>query len=302
MDFMQKPCISHLLPLKQALMLIFHTVWQLQHYLRLQQNNGCSIGFVPTMGALHQGHLSLLDQSLQQTDVTVCSIFVNPTQFNDPKDFEKYPITTSTDVELLLKAGVQVLFLPSVVEIYPEGTQNQPHYDLGFLETVLEGKYRPGHFQGVCQVMHRLLNIVDADHLFMGQKDYQQCMVISKLIELMGKAGRIKINICPTLREPDGLAMSSRNMRLNGEERLVAPVIFKTLGIIKENLRPGDLRQLKAIATQVLTDAGFKPDYVEIADAGDLTLLNEWDGKQKLVALVAAFLNEVRLIDNMLLN
>lgn len=280
-------------------MLIFHTVWQLQHYLRLQQNNGCSIGFVPTMGALHQGHLSLLDQSLQQTDVTVCSIFVNPTQFNDPKDFEKYPITTSTDVELLLKAGVQVLFLPSVVEIYPEGTQNQPHYDLGFLETVLEGKYRPGHFQGVCQVMHRLLNIVDADHLFMGQKDYQQCMVIQHLIHT--KNIRTKLHIAPTLREADGLAMSSRNMRLNNDDRQTAVAISEALLQLKTKLKQGNLEQLKQEAASFLTAKGFRVDYTEIAHAQTLQLMTNWNGSDPLVALTAAYLGEVRLIDNMLL-
>nr|WP_294905516.1 pantoate--beta-alanine ligase [uncultured Lacibacter sp.] len=280
-------------------MLIFHTVWQLQHYLRLQQNNGCSIGFVPTMGALHRGHLSLLEQSLQHADVTVCSIFVNPTQFNDPKDFEKYPVTTSTDVEMLLNAGIQVLFLPSVAEIYPNGTQNPPNYDLGFLETVLEGKYRPGHFQGVCQVMHRLLNIIDADHLFMGQKDYQQCMVIRHLIQT--KHIRTKLHIAPTLRETDGLAMSSRNMRLNKEDRQTAVAISKALVDLKTKLQQGNLEQLKQEAASFLTAKGFRVDYTEIAHAQTLELINNWNGTDPLVALTAAYLGEVRLIDNMLL-
>ncbi|NCU03963.1 MAG: pantoate--beta-alanine ligase [Chitinophagaceae bacterium] len=277
-------------------MLIFHTVWQLQHYLQLQQNNGCSIGFVPTMGALHQGHLSLLEQSLQHTDVTVCSIFVNPTQFNDPKE---YPVTTSTDVEMLLNAGVQVLFLPSVAEIYPNGTQNPPHYDLGFLETVLEGKYRPGHFQGVCQVMHRLLNIVDADHLFMGQKDYQQCMVIQHLIQT--KHIRTQLHIAPTLRETDGLAMSSRNMRLSNNDRLTAVAISEALLQLKTKLRQGNLEQLKLEAAVFLTAKGFRVDYTEIAHAQTLQLMHNWNGSDPLVALTAAYLGEVRLIDNMLL-
>jgi pantoate--beta-alanine ligase len=176
----------------------------------------------------------------------------------------------------------------------------QTRYDLGYLETILEGKYRPGHFQGVCMVMHRLLNIVRPVNLYLGQKDYQQCMVIKKLIELIDQT-EIKVNICPTLREPDGLAMSSRNMRLNKEEREKAPAIYRCLQYIKENLKKGSLEQLKTIARSKLAEQNFKTDYIEIADASALQLLDEWDGKQKLVALAAAFLNEVRLIDNVIL-
>jgi pantoate--beta-alanine ligase len=194
-----------------------------------------------------------------------------------------------------------VLFLPTVKEIYPEGTIKQIKYDLGYLETILEGKYRPGHFQGVCMVVHRLLDIVKPDILYLGQKDYQQCMVIRKLIELTGQAG-IKVKICPTLREPDGLAMSSRNMRLNKEEREMAPAIYETLQYIKKNLKKGNLEELKREAIAKLHKEGFKPDYIELADAATLESVNEWDGKQKLVALAAAFLNEVRLIDNLFLN
>jgi pantoate--beta-alanine ligase len=280
-------------------MLIFHTVQQLQKYLGQQKKEGLVTGFVPTMGALHQGHISLIEQSKKATDLTICSIFVNPTQFNDPKDFEKYPVTINTDIELLLKADVNVLFLPSVKEIYPGGTKDQLHYDLGFLETVLEGEYRPGHFQGVCQVMHRLLDIVKADHLFMGQKDYQQCMVINHLMS--SKRIPTKLHIAPTLRETDGLAMSSRNMRLTKEDRQTAVAISQTLNRMKTQLQQGSLRKIKEDATAFLTTKGFRVDYTEIAHADTLALLDNWNGTDPVVALIAAYIGEVRLIDNMLL-
>lgn len=280
-------------------MLIFHTVQQLQKYLGLQKQKGLITGFVPTMGALHLGHLSLMEESKKITDLTICSIFVNPTQFNDPMDFEKYPVTISTDVELLLKAGVNVLFLPSVKEIYPNGTGDQPHYDLGFLETVLEGKYRPGHFQGVCQVMHRLLDIVKADHLFMGQKDYQQCMVINHLISTQQIP--TKLHIAPTLRETDGLAMSSRNMRLTKEERQTAVAVSQALYQMKTQLQQGSLQKIKEDAAAFLTAKGFKVDYTETAHADTLALLDKWNGNDPVVALIAAYIGDVRLIDNMLL-
>lgn len=280
-------------------MLIFHTVQQLQKYLGLQKQKGLITGFVPTMGALHLGHLSLMEESKKITDLTICSIFVNPTQFNDPKDFEKYPVTISTDVELLLKAGVNVLFLPAVKEIYPNGTDDQPHYDLGFLETVLEGKYRPGHFQGVCQVMHRLLDIVKADHLFMGQKDYQQCMVINHLISTQQIP--TKLHIAPTLRETDGLAMSSRNMRLTKEERQTAVAVSQALYQMKTQLQQGSLQKIKEDAAAFLTAKGFKVDYTETAHADTLALVDNWNGTDPVVALIAAYIGDVRLIDNMLL-
>ena len=280
-------------------MLIFHTIQQLQRHLRLQQAKGRQVGFVPTMGALHAGHLSLIAQSKQEAGFTVCSIFVNPTQFNDPKDFEKYPVTIKADIEVLLKAGTDVLFLPAVQEIYPVGAGVAKQYELGFLETVLEGKYRPGHFQGVCQVMHRLLTIVNADHLYMGQKDYQQCMVVSHLISLKGMP--TKMHIAPTLREPDGLAMSSRNVRLDPEQRKTASAIFQTLNQMKAELQTGELTNIKERATLFLQSKGFRVDYTELAHADTLALLDHWNGTDPVVAVVAAYLGEVRLIDNMVL-
>lgn len=266
------------------------------------QKNGLKIGFVPTMGALHPGHISLIETSQKENEITVCSIFVNPTQFNDPKDFEKYPVTLEKDIGMLEEAGCQVLFLPPVKEIYPGGFEQHKKYELGLLETILEGSFRPGHYQGVCMVVERLLEIMQPNNLYLGQKDYQQCMVISRLVELMDKKDLIKINICPTLREDDGLAMSSRNMRLTEKERKTAVTIFNVLTTLKENLKPGPLSPLILHALNTLKDAGFKTDYVEIADAENLTPVTHWDGKQQLVALIAAFMNEVRLIDNMILN
>lgn len=283
-------------------MIIFKKTRDLHKWLEAQRLAGISIGFVPTMGALHTGHLSLIESSIKANPVTVCSIFVNPTQFNDPKDFEKYPITIEKDIELLANAGCDILFLPSVKEIYPDELSSSLKYDLGYLERILEGKFRPGHFQGVCMVVHRLLEIVMPDNLYLGQKDYQQCMVIKKLIALIGLSNAILVNICPTLREPDGLAMSSRNVRLNEDERIKATAIFRNLSFIKENLTTGDLKGLKETAFRNLSEAGFNVDYIEIADANDLSIIDDWDGQKKLVALAAAFMKEVRLIDNILLN
>lgn len=283
-------------------MIIIKTASQLAQYLQKQDLVSLKKGFVPTMGALHPGHLSLIDASRNANDLTICSIFVNPTQFNDPRDFEKYPVTIDADIYQLEKAGTDVLYIPAVNDIYPNGTHLDKSYDLGFLESVFEGKYRPGHFQGVCQVVHRLLDIVQPNNLYLGQKDYQQCMVITKLIALMGAKEKISVNICPTLREADGLAMSSRNMRLNAEDRTIAASIYQALTMIKNELHQADLTTLQQKAENLLLNNGFKVDYIEIADAITLETVSNWDGQQKLVALAAAFLHEVRLIDNMVLN
>jgi pantoate--beta-alanine ligase len=283
-------------------MILYKKAADLRKYLDDQSKSGKKTGFVPTMGALHEGHLSLIHISKMATDLTVCSIFVNPTQFNDPADFEKYPVTTDSDIDLLLAAGCDILFLPEVAEMYPEGLKSTRHYDLGIMENLLEGKFRPGHFQGVCQVVHRLLDLVQPDQLFLGQKDYQQCMVINRLLRLTGFDNKTTLQVCPTLREPDGLAMSSRNRRLNETERITANKIYRVLSFLKEQLQPGDLSLLKNTGIVQLQEAGFRTDYIEIADAKTLQPVDNWDGHQKLVALVAAFLGPVRLIDNLPLN
>jgi pantoate--beta-alanine ligase len=264
---------------------------------RLQKK---SIGFVPTMGALHQGHLWLIKEAMANNHLVICSIFVNPTQFNQVADFEKYPVTTAADKALLTQAGTHLLFLPAVEEIYPNGLLHLKQYPLGYLATVLEGAYRPGHFQGVCNVMDKLLTLIQPNNLYMGQKDYQQCMVVKKLIEILQV--HTTLHTCPTLREADGLAMSSRNMRLNTNERKQAVEIATTLKNIKQHIKPGNLNTLINHHVQHLTGKGFKVDYIALANAATLELVNEWDGNTKLVALAAAYLNEVRLIDNMLIN
>ncbi len=281
-------------------MILFKKSSDIHAWLLQCKKAGKTIGFIPTMGALHPGHISLLQSAIKADVVSVCSIFVNPAQFNDAGDFENYPATIEKDIDALEKAGCDVLFLPSVSEMYPAGLLHAKNYDLGYLETVLEGKYRPGHFQGVCLVVHRLLNIIPADDLYLGQKDYQQCMVIKKLVEL--EQIKIRMHICPTLRETTGLAMSSRNIRLSEYGRKHAHKIFEALSFVKNNIKPGDLTALKQAASDQLTHAGFKVDYVEIADAGNLEIRNNWNGHGKLVVVVAAFLEEVRLIDNLLIH
>jgi pantoate--beta-alanine ligase len=256
-------------------------------------------GFIPTMGALHKGHLSLIEQGRAESATTVCSIFVNPTQFNNPADFSKYPVTLEKDIELLEKAGVDILFLPSVQEVYPEGVSALERYDLGYLETVLEGAFRPGHFQGVCQVMSRLIRMVEPEKLFMGQKDYQQCLVIKQLLRIM--QSDVSFITCPTVREADGLAMSSRNMRLGPEERKKATGIYQALVHIREHIRTKGPAKVKQDAIGILERSSLKPDYVEIAGGDDLMILQELDAQKKPVALIAAFMNDVRLIDNMIL-
>lgn len=283
-------------------MIIFKNSADIRKWHEVQHKKPGKIGFVPTMGALHIGHLSLIESSKSKNQATVCSIFVNPTQFNDGKDFVKYPVTLEKDISMLETAGCDVLFLPSVKEIYPIGLKKSRNYELGYLETILEGKFRPGHFQGVCDVVQRLLDIVQPHNLYLGQKDYQQCMVITRLIEILKKDKKINISICPTLRENDGLAMSSRNMRLTEQDRKTAGTIYKSLQLVKEKIQPDNLVELQLEARSMLENAGFKVDYFEIVASKDLSQLTKWDGKQKLVAIVAAFINEVRLIDNLILN
>lgn len=279
-------------------MILFKDIITLQDYLNRQKLHNLKTGFVPTMGALHVGHISLITKAKSANDLVICSIFVNPTQFNNVSDLEKYPKTLEADIDKLEAAGCDVLFLPSVSEMYKEGIENK-HYELGYLETILEGKYRPGHFQGVSIIVDKLLLAVMPDVLYMGRKDYQQCMVVETMMEI--EKHKVILEICDTMRETDGLAMSSRNMRLNETERKQALRIFECLMIIKNEMKPGNLIHLKQKATNFLLSNGYKVDYTEIADAETLKLQDNWDGKKKLVALVAAYLNEVRLIDNIVL-
>ncbi len=280
-------------------MIVFKKSTQLTTYIIRLKAAGKIIGFVPTMGALHKGHLSLFEKSVSDNDITLCSIFVNPTQFNDANDFRKYPVTIERDILMLEQAGTHIVFLPDVSEIYPDGITHLQHFDLGQLENTLEGMFRPNHFQGVSQVMYRLLSIVQPHNLYMGQKDYQQCMVVQKLLNIMNSA--TVLNRCPTQREPGGLAMSSRNMRLSEQEKSKAAAIYATLKFFKDNLTPGDLVSMINKGKKMLEQNDFKTDYAEIADAQTLEKVTYWNGQQQLVALIAAFINEVRLIDNMIL-
>ena len=280
-------------------MIICKQATDLRSIFDSKRREGKKIGFVPTMGALHRGHISLIEQAKKQTGYIIASIFINPTQFNDPGDFTKYPVTIEKDIYLLEEAGADVLYIPKISEMYPGGTNSLEDYDLGYIETILEGKYRPGHFQGVCQVMSRFVKMIDPDILFMGQKDYQQCLVVKRLLTIMQSS--VQLITCSTVREEDGLAMSSRNLRLSTDKRTKAVAIYQSLLLIKNNVQAGNLEALKNEAKLLLEKNELKPDYVEIADAEKLLPLNEWDGKQKIVALVAAYLDEVRLIDNIIL-
>ena len=282
-------------------MILYKLKKDIEQKLNALRNQGKSVGFVPTMGALHKGHLSLIEASKKENDVTVCSVFVNPTQFNDVNDFSKYPVTIERDIQQLTEAGADMLFLPSVNEMYPEGTAINEHYELGELETILEGKYRPGHFQGVCAVVHRLFNVVKPHKAYFGQKDYQQCMVIKKLVAL--KNFPVQIVVHPTVRERSGLALSSRNLRLSERDKEHATILYKTLSYIKQNKNQAPVEALTTEAEQMILNSGFeKIDYVAICHAGTLKLIQNMNQQQQSVVLIAAFIGGVRLIDNMLLH
>jgi len=284
-------------------MILFKTAEQLKTHLKSIKKSTTKIGFVPTMGALHEGHLSLLAMSKEECDITICSIFVNPTQFNETKDFELYPVTMEHDILLLEKIKCDLLFLPSVTEIYPEGKPLLTQYPIGPIETLLEGSFRPGHFQGVCNVVHRLLKIVQPQVLFMGQKDYQQCMVIQKLLEITHLNTTIKLNIGATLRAASGLALSSRNLRLSEADKQKALAIAQSLAFIKQNINSSPIAALEEKVRFQLATLGFDPiDYVCVANAHTLEPITEWDHETPIIALIAAFLNGIRLIDNISLN
>ncbi len=276
-------------------MIIVNTLQQLHKHLNEVRNNDKLIGFVPTMGALHAGHITLINAAKYENNLAVCSIFVNPTQFNSDKDLEKYPKTIEADIQKLEAAHCDILFVPSVNEMYP-ANEKLEHYNLGYLENILEGKYRPGHFQGVCIIVDKLLAAVMPNKMYVGRKDYQQCMVIQKMMQQ--KLYNTTLVICDTVREKDGLAMSSRNKRLTETERTQALHIINALQTLVQNFKKGDVSMLKNQARLYLENNGFKVDYVEIADAKTLEIIDTWDAQKKVVALTAAYINEVRLIDN----
>lgn len=262
---------------------------------KLTENQGL-IGFVPTMGALHPGHISLIERSLSASQITVCSIFVNPTQFNDPQDYIKYPKTLENDIYLLEQAGCDVLFLPEVSEMYPEGTLNIRQYPIGYLDTILEGLHRPGHFNGVCAIVHKLLQIVKPNLLYLGEKDFQQCLVIQQLVQ--NESLPVAINICPTTRLPNGLAMSSRNQRLSDSGKELASAIYKNLKNIQANWQNESFSILRQYAFNALQEASFETEYLELADANTLHPLSDFDSSCNMVVLIATRLEGIRLIDN----
>ncbi|RYD57356.1 MAG: pantoate--beta-alanine ligase [Sphingobacteriales bacterium] len=282
-------------------MVIFKTVADIQAYIAKQKAEKKKIGFVPTMGALHKGHISLVEKAKQDGAFVVASIFINPTQFNDKEDFDKYPVTTGQDILMLTEAGCDVLLLPSVAEMYPEGSANMQSYNFGYLETMLEGAHRPGHFKGVGQIVARLLDIVKPDAMYMGQKDYQQCMVVTNLLSQLYREQAPEMVICPTTREQDGLAMSSRNRRLTEPQRALAGRLYQCLVSIQAK-QSDKFSIVQKECNDLLMEKGFDPDYIALADANNLTLLEEYEPNRKMVALIAAKLGNVRLIDNMIIN
>jgi pantoate--beta-alanine ligase len=274
----------------------FTTKIQLQQYLTQARAGGKTIGLVPTMGALHDGHLSLIQLAQQQCDVVICSIFVNPTQFNDPRDLEKYPRPILDDIKKLEAIGCDALFEPAVNEIYDE--HEQWHLNIGPLEGLLEGKYRPGHYQGVTQVVYKLLALVKPDVAYFGQKDYQQFLIINQMVKLLNIP--VKLQMCPIKREDDGLAMSSRNIHLSADDRLHALILSKTLNHVSKNFDITQIAQLKSDAENAIkNEPGVELGYFEIAD-GD-TLLPADKNSKTIVALVAAKVGDTRLIDNVII-
>jgi len=256
------------------------------------------IGFVPTMGALHEGHLSLIKQAKTENEVVVCSIFVNPTQFNDPADLERYPRPLEEDKKMLESAGCDVLFMPSVAQMYPNDDYSTLNEDFGKLDKVMEGASRPGHFAGMITIVNKLFMAVKPHNAYFGQKDYQQLAIVRRFIE----KHVIPINIisCPIVREPDGLAMSSRNRLLTPEERKRAVLIPQTMNKVKEMWNKNSVAEIKEfVQTEFAKEGYMKLDYFEIADARTLQPIE--DRSKPAVACIAVFDGKIRLIDNVLL-
>jgi pantoate--beta-alanine ligase len=280
-------------------MLVLHKIDEIKAVISKEKAKNKTIGFVPTMGALHQGHISLINYSKKETDITVCSIFVNPTQFNNPSDLKHYPRTPEADIKLLEVAGCDVLYMPEVSDVYPENDIRK--FDFGYLDTILEGATRPGHFNGVGQVVSILLEGVKPDKAFFGSKDYQQVMVVKSLVKQLNLP--VEIIACPILREPDGLAMSSRNVRLNEQERLEAAAIPEMMKLGNQILKLYGIAEAKKyINSVVATIPNMKLEYYEVCDAETLELLTEFNPKQKAVSLIAVFVGNIRLIDNWMVN
>ena len=277
---------------------VFTSKTELAEFLEQERIKDKNIGFVPTMGALHQGHLSLIQESKKRTSLTVCSIYVNPTQFNVKSDLENYPRNTEKDIELLASENCDVCFLPNTNDVYPNGVSKLLKINLGGLDKRMEGEHRPGHFDGVVTVVNNLFEIINPDIAFFGEKDFQQLAVIRKMTQVLNMS--VEIIGCPIIREPDGLAMSSRNERLTDQEWLAAPFIQSTLLEAKE-LNGTIQEKIDLVIKQFENHALFNLDYFDIASEKTLkTCLEEPSTLQR--AFIAAFIGKVRLIDNIALN
>ena len=275
---------------------IFVKIDEIKIFLDKQREKDLSVGFVPTMGALHQGHISLIEKCRNENDITICSIFVNPIQFNNKEDFEKYPIIIDKDIDILKEAKCDVLFCPSVNEMYPEGEEIKT-FDFGYLDKILEGKFRTGHFNGVAVVVEKFFNIIQPNHAYFGEKDFQQLVIIKEIVEKLNLS--VKIISCPIVRETDGLAMSSRNVRLSVDERKTAPMIFQILTEAKSKTKNCSVVQLKEWIFSEFEKYTLTPEYFEIADRDTLKIIKDWDETDKPIALIAVYFGTIRLIDNL---
>lgn len=276
-------------------MKVLNTKNELINLLDTYKSEGKKIGFVPTMGALHEGHLSLVKESKNHSDITVVSIFVNPTQFNDPEDLKRYPRTLNEDIELLKTVNCDIVFAPSVEEIYPEPDMRK--FDFGYLESVMEGAKRPGHFNGVGQVVSRLFDIVKPHKAFFGMKDFQQVAIIKTMIKQLQYD--IEIIPCPIIREENGLAKSSRNTLLDENHKKSAPHIYATLKAAKDLIHQMKVSELKKwITDEINQDPYLETEYVEIVDDTTLKIIEDWSEQGKKVACVAVYAGKIRLIDN----
>lgn len=274
---------------------IINTVNELQSQLDKYAKRRKSIGFVPTMGALHAGHIALVKRSVAENDVTVVSIFVNPTQFNDKNDLLKYPRTLESDCALLEKAGAGIVFVPGENEIYPQPDTRQ--FDFGALESVMEGRFRPGHFNGVAQVVSRLFDIVKPDRAYFGEKDFQQLAIIREMVKQLNLP--VEIVACPIVRESDGLAMSSRNARLNVEQRAKAPEISKALFESRKHYKEFTVAEVKQqVIGRINAFPQLEVEYFDIVNGYTLQPIEDWKDSNYTVGCIAVFAGEVRLIDN----
>lgn len=268
----------------------------LQQILSKYQKEGKTVGFVPTMGALHVGHFSLLEIAKNQTDITVCSIFVNPTQFNNSSDLTNYPREVERDLKNLDNGNCDVVFLPQVEDIYPNGAISES-YNFGRVSEIMEGEHRPGHFDGVATVINRFYEIVKPNRAFFGEKDYQQYVIVDMLAKQ--KHPNVKVIGCPIYREDDGLAMSSRNERLNNSQRTEAPIISKALFYTKEKIKTDTIESIQAYVKNLFTNSKeLELEYFEIVDENFENISNVADVTHAR-AFIAAFAGEVRLIDNL---